>query len=116
MLRGNAERRIRRAVAVIAFAPFNDLEEKAIAVIRTEKLEVFSGVIAIIEDTGRPKPIAECRIEIEPGSVVVVVVVGNDKRSKAAARQSFRGNEDVPSGGCDWLQCCSESFRGELPR
>src|SRR5690606_9911200 len=83
-LRGDAELGVRGAVASIAAAPLDDLEEEAFAEGAAVELEIFSAIgVAVVKDVVLPQPVGEAGVEPEP-RLQIVIVVGADLQRREA--------------------------------
>ena len=74
LLRGDAERCVRRAVALVAGAPLDDLDDEAFAEHRRVELEELAGLVAVIEDVGGAQPVGQIGIQPETRLDVVIIV------------------------------------------
>src|SRR3546814_8369069 len=115
LLGGDAEGGIRRAVAVIA-AALDDLEEKAVAVIRAVDLEILARGIAVVEDVLGAQPVDEVGFETEAGLDVVVIVRRDRQRPEAVLFQRGDGGEDVAAGKGQMLPGGTEALGNEMSR
>ena len=86
---------VRCAIAAIAAAPLDDLEEEALSEAGTVELEILALLIAIIKRVGVFQPFDEGRIQIEPGLEIIVVIGRDFQRLKAVGSQGLGCCEDV---------------------
>ena len=113
LLGGDAERGVRGAVAAVAAAALDDLEEEALAEVRAVELEILAVLVAVVEDVQRPQPVGEVGVEAE-ARLDVVVVVGRDRqRLEAVGGQRRRGGEDVARGEGEVLDGGAERLGDE---
>src|SRR5918996_3189896 len=115
LLGGDAERRIRGAVAFVSVSSLDDLEEEPLAVVAAVELEVFAPIVAIIEDVFRPHPVGEIGVETEAGFEVAIVVWRDRQRLEAPRPQGIGRGENVITGEGNMLHARAEAFRDEVP-
>src|SRR4051795_576900 len=83
-LRGHANRRVRRAVAVVAAAALDHLEREAAAHDRRVEMQQLAVRVAVVEDAELAHRLDERAIEVGSRGQVVVVVAGDAQRRDAA--------------------------------
>ena len=74
LLRGDAERRVCRAVALVSAAALDDLDDEAFAEHRRVELEELAVLVAVVEDVAGAQPVGQIRIQPEARLDVVIVV------------------------------------------
>ena len=103
-LGGQPDRRIARAVAVIAAAPFDDFKEEPAPERRAVDLEIFTATVAIIKDVSSAKGCNRMILKAKARLKIVIVICRDGQSLESCGLQLGRRLEDVVAGKSNVLK------------